>query len=268
MDIIRHSAALVGFDDINFMLEPEAAGYEFAQNLQADTVVLVVDIGGGTSDFSVLKIMANGESIALSHSGIRIGGNDLDIALAMHRIMEKFGKGEDNRVGRPLPFRLFWDAIAINDIPAQRRFYSQETKAQINNLMCDVSTDSAFRRFPNVWENKRGFELVRLAELGKIALSSETQTTIEVDEVGSVDLSRDDWWMASARVLATVEKQLLQAIASAKEQPEIVYVTGGSAISPMFREKLQVWLPNLELRSGNSMKGVVSGLAMAAESRI
>lgn len=262
--IITSAARNVGFQDIQFMLEPEAAGYEFARSLGHETTVLVVDIGGGTSDFSMMKISNNGEACALAHSGIRTGGNDFDIALAMKNIMPLFGLNELTIKGLPLPLRLFWDAVAINDIPAQRGFYRLSTREQITSLAMDTRSGSVFRNFITVWEKKRSFELVRLAELGKIDLSSNMTTVIDVDDAASLVISREDWWHSSQRVLEAIEKELNSVLASSKVSADVIYLTGGAAISPMFREKLQQWMPGVEIQAGNHLTGVVSGLAIAA----
>lgn len=264
VQIITSAALKVGFRDIQFMLEPEAAGYEFARSLENETTTLVVDIGGGTSDFSMMKISNTGGAQALAHSGVRTGGNDFDIALAMKSIMPLFGLNELNVKGLPLPIRLFWDAVAINDIPAQRGFYSLATRDQITALTMETQSDSLFRKFITVWENKRSFELVRLAELGKIDLSSSITAELVVDESLSLVISREDWWLSSKLVLETIEKELNSVLESSKTTADVIYLTGGAAISPMFREKLQQWMPGIEIQAGNHLSGVVSGLAIAA----
>ncbi len=264
VQIITSAATKVGFESIEFMLEPEAAGHEFARSLVKDTTALVVDIGGGTSDFSMMKMSTSGAAEALAHCGVRTGGNDFDIALAMKNIMPLFGLNESNVKGLPLPIKLFWDAVAINDIPAQRGFYSLATRDQINTLALDTAADSMFRKFISVWENKRSFELVRLAELGKIDLSSNPTTLLQVDDIASLELSREDWWQSSESVLGVIEKELCEVLELADTSAEVIYLTGGAAISPMFREKLQQWMPGVDIQAGNHLSGVVSGLALAA----
>lgn len=264
VEIITSAAKKVGFTKIEFMFEPEAAGYEFADSLEKETTALVVDIGGGTSDFSMMKLSSSGNAQALAHSGVRTGGNDFDIALAMKNIMPLFGLNEVNVKGLPLPIKLFWDAVAINDIPAQRGFYSLATRGLIMSLATETQSGSLFRRFISVWENKRSFELVRLAELGKIDLSSHMTTDIKVDKNSSVVLSREDWWHSCELVLEAIEKELNNVLESSATSADVIYLTGGAAISPMFREKLQQWLPETEIQAGKHLSGVVSGLALAA----
>lgn len=86
--ILERAAKRAGFKDVVFQYEPVAAGLDYEATLQEEKRVLVVDIGGGTTDCSLLlmgpqwRSRLDREASLLGHSGCRIGGNDLDIALA------------------------------------------------------------------------------------------------------------------------------------------------------------------------------------------
>ncbi len=91
--ILRLAAKRAGFTNVEFLFEPLAAGMDYEANLTENKVVLVVDVGGGTTDCSVVRmgpshINARQRSQDfLGHSGQRVGGNDLDIALSMQGFM-------------------------------------------------------------------------------------------------------------------------------------------------------------------------------------
>ncbi len=84
--ILERAALRAGFRDVVFQFEPVAAGLDFEATLNEEKRVLVVDIGGGTTDCSLLLMgpqwreRADRQQSLLGHSGCRIGGNDLDIA--------------------------------------------------------------------------------------------------------------------------------------------------------------------------------------------
>ncbi|STJ79909.1 chaperone [Escherichia coli] len=84
--------------------------------------MLVVDIGGGTTDCSLLlmgpqwRSRLDREASLLGHSGCRIGGNDLDIALAFKNLMPLLGMGGETEKGIALPILPWWNAVAINDV--------------------------------------------------------------------------------------------------------------------------------------------------------
>ena len=97
--ILERAATRAGFNDVVFQFEPVAAGLDFEATLNDEKRVLVVDIGGGTTDCSLLLMgpqwrqKADRQDSLLGHSGCRIGGNDLDIALAFKCLMPLLGMG-------------------------------------------------------------------------------------------------------------------------------------------------------------------------------
>ena len=90
--------------------------------------MLVVDIGGGTTDCSMLLMgpqwrnQSDRRASLLGHSGCRVGGNDLDIMLAFKTLMPLLGLGGNTLKGTALPALPWWNAVAINDVPAQSDF--------------------------------------------------------------------------------------------------------------------------------------------------
>lgn len=107
--ILERAAKRAGFKDVVFQYEPVAAGLDYEATLQEEKRVLVVDIGGGTTDCSLLlmgpqwRSRLDREASLLGHSGCRIGGNDLDIALAFKNLMPLLGMGGETEKGIALP---------------------------------------------------------------------------------------------------------------------------------------------------------------------
>lgn len=128
--ILRQAASRAGFSQIEFQYEPVAAGLDYESQLEKDQNVLVVDIGGGTTDCSLItmgpgwKNRDDRTSGLLAHSGCRIGGNDLDIYLAFEQLMPMLGKGSKTQRGIDMPINQFWNPIAINNVAAQSDFYA------------------------------------------------------------------------------------------------------------------------------------------------
>ncbi|BCQ45912.1 hypothetical protein ERHA55_34390 [Erwinia rhapontici] len=58
--ILARAASRAGFQDVIFQFEPVAAGLDFEATLTKETRVLVVDIGGGTTDCSMLLMGRSG----------------------------------------------------------------------------------------------------------------------------------------------------------------------------------------------------------------
>ena len=142
--ILERAAKRAGFNDVVFQFEPVAAGLDFEATLDDEKRVLVVDIGGGTTDCSLLLMgpqwrqKADRQASLLGHSGCRIGGNDLDIALAFKCLMPLLGMGGETEKGIALPVLPWWNAVAINDVPAQSDFYSAANGRMLNDLLRDA----------------------------------------------------------------------------------------------------------------------------------
>ena len=104
-----------------YEFEPVAAGLEYEAGLRQEQRVLVLDIGGGTTDCSVLRMgperarSDDRQADLLGHTGLRIGGNDFDIRLAVAELMPLCGMNGLNKRGLPMPAPLFWNAMSIND---------------------------------------------------------------------------------------------------------------------------------------------------------
>ncbi len=98
--ILNQAASRVGFKDVDFAYEPVAAAIEYERHLTQEQLVLVVDIGGGTSDISLIRLgpehsqKFDRSSDLLGHSGKRIGGVDMDIKLTIYGLMKLFGRPE------------------------------------------------------------------------------------------------------------------------------------------------------------------------------
>lgn len=123
--ILLRAAKRAGFQHITFQFEPVAAGLEYESVLNTDQTVLVVDIGGGTTDCSLIRMgpgyrgQADRTDSLLAHSGQRVGGNDLDIYLAFKQLMPLFGMNSRAASGIEMPLMQFWNPIAINNVEVQ-----------------------------------------------------------------------------------------------------------------------------------------------------
>jgi hypothetical chaperone protein len=131
--ILAAAGKRIGFSDIEFLYEPLAAGFDFETRLSENKTVLVVDVGGGTTDCSMVLMgpkhiqQLDRTQDFLGHTGERIGGNDFDIQLAQKILMPHFGMLSPLKTGLPMPLMPFVNAMAINDIGSQTEFYDLKT---------------------------------------------------------------------------------------------------------------------------------------------
>lgn len=272
--ILERAAKRAGFRDVVFQYEPVAAGLDFEATLDKEQRVLVVDIGGGTTDCSVLLMgpqwreKLDREQSLLGHSGCRVGGNDLDIALAFKSLMPLLGMGGETEKGIALPILPWWNAVAINDVPAQTDFYSSANGRMLRDLARDARDAEKVALLYKVWQQRLSYRLVRSAEESKIALSNrpEVATTLPFisDELATA-ITQQGLEMALDQPLARIMEQVHLALNESAEKPDIIYLTGGSARSPLIKKALAEQLPGIPIAGGDDFGSVTAGLARWAQ---
>ncbi|MEN4602810.1 molecular chaperone [Pantoea agglomerans] len=272
--ILLRAAHRAGFRDVEFQFEPVAAGLDFEATLQQETRVLVVDIGGGTTDCSMLLMgpkwrdKADRRESLLGHSGCRVGGNDLDIMLTFKTLMPLLGLGGNTQKGTALPALPWWNAIAINDVPAQSDFYSPACGKWLRDLVRDAEQGDVVARLLKVWQQKLSYRLVRAAEESKIALSASPAHTASLDFIAAAletEICVDQLQDAISQPLEKILEQVQLALATSQIKPDVIYLTGGSARSPLLRAALQQTLPDTPIAGGDDFASVTAGLARWAE---
>lgn len=274
-NILLTSARRAGFQQIEFLYEPLAAGFDFERRLQHNRKVLVVDIGGGTSDCSMVLMgpdhcnKSDRSGDFLAHTGERIGGNDFDIRLTLQAVMPEFGLHSFLNIQLPMPIMPFVQATAINDVAAQSDFYSEKMRLWLDQLARDTLEPEKFHRFIRMREGRRNFSLVNRAERAKIALSDEPATTVDLTDFAmglQIPINQTQLGHASAVLLEKIKQLVQHAIAQAQTKPDLIYLTGGSAKSRLVKNSLTEYLgTDMPLVEGDYFGSVVTGLGVWAK---
>ncbi|WP_413401438.1 molecular chaperone [Pseudoalteromonas sp. KJ71-7] len=269
VSILTRAANRAGFKDVEFLYEPLAAGIDYESDLTQDQKVLVIDIGGGTSDCSFVQMgpsfrnKQQRDADFLAHSGKRVGGNDLDIALSYHGLMPLLGLGSTFKSGLPLPNQAFWQACKINDVNLQSQFYSAQHYRELSAQLRDVSAPDLYKRLIHLQQNKQGHQLVQQAEAAKIALSSSENFNCDLTFLDSSldkDISINELALAVDDSISQIVTLAKQAIADANTTPDVIYLTGGSAQSPLIKAALKTHLGDIKMVNGDHFGSVTAGL--------
>jgi len=272
--VLTNAAKRVGFKDVEFQYEPVAAGFEFESSLLTETKVLVVDIGGGTTDCSMILMgptfSKNTDRSAqlLSHTGQRIGGNDFDIGLALKGIMPSLGMDGFLKTGKPMPVSSYWQAVAINNINEQTEFYSQKNTLFLEQLCRDAKQPEIVERLLKVQQDKLSYQIVNNAEQAKIGLSNNTEQLIDLKNIESqlsVIVNNELFLESNQRQLSGIAQLMHDAVKQAGSQPDVIFVTGGTAKSPVLSQFLQMQFKNIKLITGDHFGSVTAGLTRWAE---
>ena len=272
--ILTLSAQRAGFKSVEFLFEPIAAGLDFEARLSDDKTVLIVDIGGGTTDCAMVRMGPSHRNNTerqqdfIGHSGERVGGNDLDIQLAGKHLMPLFGMHSSLKNGLLMPTATYWDAVRTNDVGAQANFNSQQTELRLQQLMLDTTEPELLRRFITLRDKKQNHHILRSAEQAKISLSDNSRSSLDLNSIVtglSCTISRDQFAHAIERPLASITDLMTEAIRQAAVQPDLIYITGGSAKSPIIRQAIEQKLGTIPVVDGDHFGSVATGLTAWAQ---
>ncbi|WP_144206984.1 molecular chaperone [Shewanella donghaensis] len=267
--ILETAAKRAGFEQVSFLFEPMAAAMDYEASMTSHKTVLVVDVGGGTTDCSMVKMGPNLQhktdrsDDVLGHSGQRVGGNDLDIAVAMNCFMPHLGLGSKLKNNLTVPRQPFWNGVAVNDISAQREFSSLATAKLIDVLVKDAEQPELIKRLKALRLHQMSYQFVRQAEQCKIGLSQQSafDTDLSFIETGfGINVAQKAFEIAVHQPVTKLINIMNQAVEAAGVNPDVVYVTGGTAKSPVIHQCISSQFTDAEIVVGDHFGSVTSGL--------
>ncbi len=136
-ELTVEAGKLAGLGTFTLLEEPQAALYSWLEGrgeawrkeLKVHDGRLVGDVGGGTSDFSLIAVLEEGGNLALHRVAVGdhllLGGDNMDLALA-HRL-----KGKLEAKGKPLDAWQFQQLVHAARQAKESLFSSQEEKAPV-----------------------------------------------------------------------------------------------------------------------------------------
>lgn len=260
-----------GFAEVDFLFEPEAAARASVGLGRAGETGLIVDIGGGTSDFSVFRTDAGRVEVIASH-GIRLGGTDFDQALSLAEAMPLFGMGgaltRTFGAGRlPVPRALYVDLANWAKIPF---LYSRDTERAVEDLRRHAVEPEKLARLATVIEDHLGHDLAFAVEAGKIAANGGARAAVDMRMI-EPGLSHPITPGALAAALAQYRDALTQAIYTVLMQAGVgpadiaaVVLVGGSSLMKMIAQVASGVCPGARADRADAFTAVVDGLALAS----
>jgi hypothetical chaperone protein len=268
---LLEAAQAVGFEQVSFQLEPIAAALDHERRLTSERLVLVVDLGGGTSDFTVVRLgpgrMAQADRIGdvLATSGVHIGGTDYDQKLSLEQVMPLLGYRHLGPQQREVPSRVFFDLATWHLIHWQ---YLPRAISQAQALRVNYTDQRLHARLMEVLHQRHGHHMAHAVEQAKIACSHAGADT-------AIDLAFVEPGLAAAMSTADLQGHLAallaRTVACAREcvrraglrdgALDGIYLTGGSSALRPFQRALQAEFPGVPMVEGDLFGGVASGLA-------
>ncbi len=270
-DTLRRAALAAGFTAVQFQLEPIAAAFDFEQRVQADHTVLVVDIGGGTSDFTVARVgpgragQPDRSADILATTGVHIGGTDFDQWLNLRHAMPLLGRGHIGPSGREVPSAVFHGLSTWHLVP---QWYSRKSLHDAGELRSNYRDGQMHQRLMQVLRDHQGHHILAQTEAAKIACSdTAAEADIVLDCIApglAVPLApealEDTLASALGAIVACAQECVAQA-GIAPDKMQAVYLTGGSSALAPLGEALARVFPQATLTVGDRFTSVAAGLA-------
>ena len=257
-----------GFTAVDFLPEPEAAAR--ASRAATEETGLIVDIGGGTSDFSLYRSAPDRLEIRASH-GIRLGGTDFDQRISITHVMPLLGRGGQLRrtFGEgllPVPNAIYDDLATWPRIPF---LYTRDTARAVAEMEALAVDARAMARLARVIEDELGHGIAFAVERGKIAANGGASAGIALSEVErglSAPIDAGTMTEALDEMRAPLSEAILRTLEAADCAPDAVdaaVLVGGSSLMRIVQDEVARCLPSARMREAQAFTAVIDGLALS-----
>jgi hypothetical chaperone protein len=270
---LEAAARSAGLREIHFQYEPIAAAFDYESHLMEEGLVLVADIGGGTSDFSLVRVgpermkRVERKDDVLAHHGVHVAGTDFDRRVELVTILRELGYQTLDPEGREIPNRIYFDLATwhlINTVYAPKRV---SELALMRHLFTQAKHHDRLMR---VVDRRLGHALAAHAEEAKIGVAAGGETVIDLDEVeDDLRLAFDEAQLVKAgqdetQRIVQAARDTVQAAGVAARDVSAIYFTGGSTGLAFLSGALAAAFPDAKAVFGDRLASVATGLGIHA----
>lgn len=270
---MREIAESVGFSEVHFQFEPIAAALDYESLLDREKLVLVADIGGGTSDFAVIRLgpqrvrQLDRSMDVLASTGVHVAGTDFDQQLSLAAVMPHLGLGAQGDGGKPVPAHTFFELATWHRI---HFLYTPRALSDANTLRPFFADPQLHQRLMKVLRDREGHRIAGLVEEAKVATAEAGAHTIDLAFIEAGLQAQVDHRLltqaigaATTRIVAAAQAAVaLAGVASA--DVDAVYFTGGSTGLSELRTAIAAVFPDSEPILGDRFSSVARGLGLHA----
>ena len=271
----RYDAMFAGLGaEIHYVYEPLGAAFSYASRITDPATILVADFGGGTSDFSVVRIEAPGAArrcLPLGHAGVGIAGDRFDFRIVDHLVMPLLGKGGAYRSFDKIldiPGGYFTDFADWSRLALMR---NRRAMADLEKLRRSAIDPDAIGRMIAVIEEELGYQLYDAVGQLKRALSAADTARFRFAGAGlsiEADVTRADFeaWIAPdiVRIDVAVDRALSVA-GIGVAGIDRVFLTGGTSLTPRIRRLFAERFGEDRIASGGELTSIAHGLALIGQ---
>jgi len=271
----RYDAMFAGFaGEIHYVYEPLAAAFSYASRLAEPATLLVADFGGGTSDFSVVRVKEPGAAqrcVPLGHAGVGLAGDRFDQRIVDKLVLPRLGKGGQYRSFDKvldIPASYFNDFADWSKLALMR---NRKTLAELERLQRSATDPEAIGRMIAMIEHELGFALYDAVGQLKRALSTQAEARFHFSSPEitiDVQVTREQFesWIDEdvARMASAVDEALVAA-GIGEGEIDRVFLTGGTSLVPAVRSVFTSRFGADKIMSGGELTSIAHGLALVAQ---
>jgi hypothetical chaperone protein len=271
---LLQAAREAGFRDIHLQYEPIAAALNYETSIASEQVVLVADIGGGTADFSLVRVgpqqrrRVDRKADILANHGVHVAGTDFDRHIELACILPHCGYRSLGPSGREVPSRVYFDLATWHLI---NTVYAPARVAELARMRSFYGEAAHHERLMKVVGERLGHALVAQAEAAKIAVAEGGSTTldlgslqaglrVELQAASAIDALQADLRRIVAAALETLAQAGLQS-----GRVDALYFTGGSTGLQPLAQGIAASFPAAAVVRGDRFASVAQGLGVHAQ---
>ncbi|WP_334186891.1 Hsp70 family protein [Noviherbaspirillum sp.] len=272
-DTLADIARAAGFKEIAFQYEPIAAAFDYESRIDTEQLVLIADIGGGTSDFSLVRLsperagMPDRRADILANGGVHIGGTDFDKYLNLSSVMPLLGLGSRLINNNEVPSSYYFNLATWHTI---NLVYTQKVWRELQDVQRDARERDKLAHLLKLIEQRDGHWLALKVEEGKIALSGTPVASLTLDRLAGqplLNLTRTAFDAAIAPMLQRIDQtieHLLRDAGIGVADVDTVFFTGGSSGVLSLRQRIAALLPQARRVDGDLFGSIGLGLGLDA----
>ncbi|MFD1702511.1 Hsp70 family protein [Methylopila henanensis] len=274
---LREIAQSVGFREVSFQYEPVAAALDYERSVAAEELALIADIGGGTSDFTVVRLSPDRRgrddraADILANDGVRVGGVDFDRRLSLGEVMPLLGfRSPMKRRELEAPSSWFHELATWSSI---NKLYDGRAVRQIRETRREAARPELLDRLIRVIESEGGHGIAAEVEGAKIRLSETEETAVPLGWAEprlAAAVRRERFVGHTGALTAKIAERIGRCLAAAGVGPEridAVFLTGGSTRIPHVRAAILGAVPAARPVEGDVFGSVGLGLTLEAARR-
>ena len=273
-DQMESAVRAQGFRHIAFQYEPIAAALDYEQQVTHEELGLIVDLGGGTSDFSVVRVSperaraTDRQADILATAGVHVGGTDFDRLLSLKKVMPALGYQTPTKDGkRPLPSGPYADLATWHRI---NRLYTPDLLRELKHTAREARYPDRVEKLMSIITHREGHKLAGAVEEAKIALTAAEAANLAFEGAEielTTAISRAELTAALEGAVDKIEDTLRSVVAIAgltTERIDTLILTGGSTQIPAVMQRLRANFPNARFVATDAFGSVGLGLALDA----